>query len=148
MQWAIAHGAKVISISLVGNDIIPLRDAVAAAAQADVVVVAGVGNLPDYTTVMFPAAYDGVVGVGGVDRTGEHDPKSTTGPEVLLSAPVDGHHGPQPRRQVQHRYRHQQRHRDRGRGGRADPLGVPAADGQAGHRAADPDRDRQGRSRA
>lgn len=87
IQWLLGHGAKVISVSIGGDDVIPLQQAVAAATQADVVVVAGVGNLPGDPVVRYPAGYEGVVAVGGVDRNGSHAPTSVTGDKVVLAAP-------------------------------------------------------------
>lgn len=87
VRWAIAHGAKVISMSLGGDDDPLERQEIQAALTADVVVVAGVGNRPDDSTVRFPAAYPGVVAVAAIDKTGGHAPISVTGPQVLIAAP-------------------------------------------------------------
>jgi subtilisin family serine protease len=88
INWAIAHGAKVISISqAVDVDDLLMRRSIEDAVAHDTVVVAGVGNIPG-TSVGFPAAYPGVVAVAGVDRQGNHADFSLTGPEVVLSAPA------------------------------------------------------------
>jgi subtilisin family serine protease len=52
------------------------------------VVVAAVGNAPEVSQVVYPAAYPGVVAVAGVDKDGNHAGFSVTGPEVVLSAPA------------------------------------------------------------
>ncbi|MGI5244440.1 S8 family serine peptidase [Dactylosporangium sp. CA-139066] len=88
IDWAVEHGAKVINLSLdVGEDP-QIRQAVERALQADVVVVAGVGNTTDRSGVAFPASVPGVVAVGGTDRNGDHASVSVTGPEMVIAAPA------------------------------------------------------------
>ena len=84
---AVQRGARVISISIGGAETSNMADAVARAERADVVIVAGVGNLPQYNTVTWPARYDGVVAVAAVDRNGNHADFSVSGRQVLISAP-------------------------------------------------------------
>jgi subtilisin family serine protease len=88
VDWATAHGAKVISISQ-GDDVDrpKLRRAIEDAIAHDIVVVASVGNLP-VISVVYPAAYPGVVAVGGVDKQGNHAEISVSGPDIVLSAPA------------------------------------------------------------
>ncbi len=88
IDWAVEHGAKVISIASSGREDPLERQAVARAIGANVVVVAGVGNRPTDLRVTFPAAYPGVVAAAGVDRNGNHADVSVTGPEVVLAAPA------------------------------------------------------------
>ncbi len=87
--WATDHGARVISLSAGSTE--PhrdMQDAVQKALAHDIVVVAGAGNQSQHDkSVIYPAAYPGVVAVGGVDRNGDHAPDATTGPELVLSAP-------------------------------------------------------------
>jgi type VII secretion-associated serine protease mycosin len=90
IDWAIGHGARVISISSAGSGSPELRAAVDRALRADVVVVAGVGNKPREVFVAFPAAIEGVVAVGATDRSGNHASVSVTGKQVVLSAPGVG----------------------------------------------------------
>ncbi len=88
IDWAVAHGAKIISISQAGDAGDPGEQrAIDAALAHDVVVVAGVGNAPG-VSVQYPAAYPGVVAVAGVDQQGNHADFSLTGPQVALSAPA------------------------------------------------------------
>lgn len=87
IRWAVANGAKVISISAGGEDDLSERQEIQAALAADVVVVAGVGNLPDDTSVLFPAAIPGVVAVAAVGKKGEHAELSVSGPQVTVAAP-------------------------------------------------------------
>jgi type VII secretion-associated serine protease mycosin len=87
INWAVAHGADVISISSGGGPSSSLRAAVATALEADVVVVAAVGNRPGASAVQFPAFYPGVVAVGATDRNGNLAAISTTGRGVVITAP-------------------------------------------------------------
>jgi len=65
-----------------------LQGAVERAQEADVVIVAAMGNTDQDTRVACPACYDDVVAVGGVDRNGNHAAISVTGPQILVSAPA------------------------------------------------------------
>ncbi|MEV6931857.1 type VII secretion-associated serine protease mycosin [Dactylosporangium sp. NPDC051485] len=86
---AVARHAKVINLSLVSyRDDPAVRDAVAAAVAGDVVVVAAAGNGAEQgNRTPYPAAYDGVIGVGAVAPDGQRVPSSQTGPYVDLVAP-------------------------------------------------------------
>lgn len=89
IQWAIQHGATVLCVAFGGNDEPLLEAAVKAAAQADVVVVAAAGNLPeDDQGLRFPAGYPGVVAAAGIDKDGNHAAISVEGKGVVLSAPA------------------------------------------------------------
>ena len=64
---AIEDGCQVINLSLgTVYDITAIRETVEDAVSAGIVVVAAVGNDGD-TTLQYPAAYPGVIGVGAVD---------------------------------------------------------------------------------
>ncbi|WP_436501603.1 type VII secretion-associated serine protease mycosin [Actinokineospora sp. HUAS TT18] len=104
IRFAADQGAKVINVSIAGYEDFPaIRDAVAHAVATDALVVAAVGNgQPDETTVLpsFPAAYDGVLGVGAVDVDGARLIRSQIGKYVDIAAPgatvlattrIDGH---------------------------------------------------------
>ncbi len=84
---AVQQGARVISMSIGRSESSALREAVARAQRADVVIVAAVGNRPDENDVTFPARYDGVVAVAAVDRNGNHADFSVAGRQVLIAAP-------------------------------------------------------------
>jgi type VII secretion-associated serine protease mycosin len=89
IKWATDHGARVISLSVGDGDPSADRErAVAYAIQHDVVLIAAVGNFPDAQQVIYPAAYPGVLAVGGVDQSGNHASLSVTGPQIALSAPA------------------------------------------------------------
>ncbi len=86
---AVNRGAKVINLSVVLDRNDPaVRDAVAAAVARDVVVVAAVGNgYEQNNPTPYPAAYDGVVGVGAVGPDGVRVKESQVGMYVDLVAP-------------------------------------------------------------
>lgn len=87
IEWATAHGAKVISLSLAQKlDDNGLRQAVEDAIAHDVVVVAGMGNTPAVAP-QFPASYPGVLAVAGTDEHGDHGAFSVVGPQAVLAAP-------------------------------------------------------------
>ncbi|MET8835560.1 type VII secretion-associated serine protease mycosin [Micromonospora sp. NPDC004540] len=88
MEFAIQQGADIICISAVAARSSRLASAVKGALQADVVVVAAAGNRPDDPTVGYPASEEGVIAVGGIDRSGMHAAVSVTGPEVDVAAPA------------------------------------------------------------
>jgi subtilisin family serine protease len=79
-----------VSLSTTGDD--PgLRAAVAEAIAADIVVVAAVGNRHDRgDPTPYPAAYDGVIGVGAIGPDGTRADSSPVGSYVDLVAPGDG----------------------------------------------------------
>lgn len=71
IDWAVAHGADVVNLSLSGlGSTTVLRDAVAAAHAAGVVVVAANGNYAG-GVLTYPAAYPGAIGVGATDDSGD-----------------------------------------------------------------------------
>ena len=87
---AVDRGAKVINLCLGSYGDCPLlRDAVAHANECGVVVVASAGN-DAVEGVLFPAAYDSVVAVAGVDAADRHLYFSNRGDAVDLSAPGIG----------------------------------------------------------
>ncbi|WP_084597729.1 S8 family serine peptidase [Micromonospora chokoriensis] len=88
IEYAIANGADIISISSVGGSSSRLRQAIRGALDANIVIVAGAGNLPRDQTVGYPASEEGVIAVGGVDRAGQHAAISVTGPKIDVVAPA------------------------------------------------------------
>lgn len=70
INWAVEHGATLLSISFVGLESGgPVGDAIAGAVARGVTVVAAAGNEAT-TDRRWPAAYDAVLGVGATDETG------------------------------------------------------------------------------
>ncbi|WP_431916650.1 type VII secretion-associated serine protease mycosin [Micromonospora wenchangensis] len=102
VRWAVDHDADVLNLSVVlYADDPAVREAIDYALRRDVVVVAAAGNLHDAGDPLpYPAAYDGVLGVGAVTPTGVRAPFSQVGPyvdlvapgaDVLMAAPGQGH---------------------------------------------------------
>lgn len=86
IQWAIANGMQVINMSLgTSADIQSFHDAVIAAKNAGIVVVAAAGNSGG--SVIFPAAYPEAIAVSATDKNNVLASFSSRGPEVDLSAP-------------------------------------------------------------
>lgn len=94
IRYAVDAGARVLNLSIAGfADFPELRSAVAYAVSRDVLVVGAVGNgQQDGTGELpsFPAAYDGVLGVGAIDINGARTSNSQIGPYVDLVAPGAG----------------------------------------------------------
>jgi type VII secretion-associated serine protease mycosin len=87
IRWAMAHGAKIINMSIDRGDIETLR-AVNEARANGVLIFAAAGNTTDNdTAVSSPARYPWAVAVAGVDQKGNHYPTSVVGGEVELAAP-------------------------------------------------------------
>ncbi|BEL05027.1 hypothetical protein Q0Z83_032180 [Actinoplanes sichuanensis] len=88
IRWAAGPAnADVINISLVMADPDPaVRDAVAEAVRAGVVVVAAAGNGGADAGVVYPAAFPGVIGVGAVKPDGVLADYSQPGPHVDIAA--------------------------------------------------------------
>ncbi|MFD2763729.1 type VII secretion-associated serine protease mycosin [Micromonospora eburnea] len=102
IRWAVDHDADVLNLSVVlYADNPAVRLAIAYAVRRDVVVVAAAGNLHDSGNPRpYPAAYDGVLGVGAIGADGVRSTFSQTGPyvdllapgsDVLVAAPGQGH---------------------------------------------------------
>lgn|GEM_PF-350402 len=89
---AVAAGARVVNVSMsTPQDTPALREAVQRAVAAGSLVVASAGNRAtgsDETDgPRYPAAYDGVLGVGAVDVDDQPAPDSVRGPQVDVAAP-------------------------------------------------------------
>nr|WP_245788393.1 type VII secretion-associated serine protease mycosin [Amycolatopsis marina] len=94
IRYAADNGAKVINLSLAGTkDEVVVRDAVAYAQGKDALVIAAAGNFQGDGSAelpSFPAAYEGVLGVGAVDIAGARIDGSQIGRYVDLVAPGGG----------------------------------------------------------
>ncbi|MCR4404239.1 MAG: S8 family peptidase [Candidatus Acetothermia bacterium] len=86
LEWAVQRGAEVVNLSLgTPEDSPALREAVRAAWEAGLVLVAAAGN--ESGSVLYPAAYPEVLAVSGIDRKDRLVWSSNFGPEVDLAAP-------------------------------------------------------------
>ncbi len=97
LQWSVLNGIQVINISLGAHvDTQALHDAVAAASNAGIVVVAASGNAVTFEDILYgcdvayPAAYPEAIAVSSVDRSDTVSWFSCTGPQVFVGAPGDG----------------------------------------------------------
>ena len=68
LGWLVEGGSKVVNISLVGPANALIERAIASARKKGVVIVAAVGNDGPAAPPAYPASYDGVVAVTGVDK--------------------------------------------------------------------------------
>lgn len=93
LRWAADHGAKVVNMSVTYyTDHPEIRSAVQYAVSKDVVLVAAVGNMGEANNknpTPYPAAYDDVIGVASVGKTGQVAAYSGHGSYVDLVAPGD-----------------------------------------------------------
>ncbi|MCZ2524343.1 type VII secretion-associated serine protease mycosin [Streptomyces sp. HB2AG] len=86
IRYAVDHGASVINMSFGGALREGDEEAIAYAAEHDVVLVSATGNLGS-DSPSYPAAAPGVVAVGAVDKSGQIWEDSNYGPHVMLTAP-------------------------------------------------------------
>jgi type VII secretion-associated serine protease mycosin len=87
IKYAVDEGASVISISRGGDNSDPDEaEAVAYALKRNVPIFASTGNSGG--PVEYPAAYPGVVPVGGVKQDGTIWSESNRGPKTLLTGPA------------------------------------------------------------
>ncbi|MGH3768964.1 MAG: S8 family peptidase [Pseudonocardiaceae bacterium] len=87
IDWAVEHGAQVITMSLGGIPSFSLNRALRRAVQADVIVLAAAGNCVG--TVVWPARYDECIAVAGVDVRDARWRGSSHGSAVDISAPAE-----------------------------------------------------------
>lgn len=86
VEWAINNNMQVINMSLGGStDYAPLHDALIAAKNAGIVIVAAAGNSGG--AVGYPAAYPEVIAVAATDSANTRASWSSYGPAVDVSAP-------------------------------------------------------------
>ncbi|WP_018830858.1 type VII secretion-associated serine protease mycosin [Salinispora tropica] len=95
IRRAVDDGADVVNMSVTLYRPDPdVEGAIRYARERDVVLVAAAGNLhrngEQSDPVPYPAAYDGVIGVGAIDQQGARVEQSQVGPYVDLVAPGGG----------------------------------------------------------
>ncbi len=87
MDWAVANGANVISMSLGGPTPSPaMKASLDAAVAAGVTVVVAAGNAGD-NSKSYPAAYSNAISVAAVDSTATRASFSQYGPTIDISGP-------------------------------------------------------------
>lgn len=89
IQWSINNGIKVINMSLgTTSDIQAFHDAVIAAKNAGITVVAAAGNSgPSDNTVIYPAKYPESIAVSATNSSDGQPSWSSRGPEVDVAGP-------------------------------------------------------------
>lgn len=87
LDWAVANGAKVVSMSFGGPEFSQaMSDACDAAADGGLLLIAAAGN-DGASTPFYPAMYPSVMAVSGVDGSGVLAPFSNFGPHISVAAP-------------------------------------------------------------
>lgn len=87
LDWAASEGAAVINFSLAGPPSEVLENAIKRLIDKGVVITAAVGNDGPAAPPVFPATYDGVVGVTAVDIDGKIYRRAGRGDQVDIAAP-------------------------------------------------------------
>lgn len=87
LAWMVEQRVAVVNVSLVGprNDLV--QRAIARAVSRGVVVVAAVGNDGPAAPPLYPASYQGVVGVSAVNSRNQVLPEAARGAQVDFTAP-------------------------------------------------------------
>jgi type VII secretion-associated serine protease mycosin len=91
VRWAVDHGARVINLSLGGDDgtYAGISSAIDYAKSRDIVVVAAAGNTGREVDVGFPANKPGVVAVGGINKQGSDSATTVKGLALVVCAPSE-----------------------------------------------------------
>lgn len=92
LAWLSRERVAVINLSLVGPPNALLQRLVESMLQRGHVLVAAVGNDGPAAPLLYPAAYDGVIGVTAVDARGRTLPEAARGAHVDFAAPGSGLH--------------------------------------------------------
>ncbi len=87
LAWMVEQRAAVVNVSLVGPRNALVERAVARARARGVIIVAAVGNDGPAAPALYPAAYDGVVGVTAVNGRNRVLPEAGRGAPVDFAAP-------------------------------------------------------------
>ncbi len=90
LDWLVSTGVDVINLSLAGPPNRLLETALKRAADRDVTVLAAAGNGGPIAAPMYPAAYNSVVAVTAVDRSGKAYRLANRGDYLDLAAPGVG----------------------------------------------------------
>ncbi len=85
--WLVSEDVPVINASLVGPDNAGLAAVVKAVLAKGVVIVAAVGNDGPSAPPLYPASYEGVIGVTAVDKRSRAIVEAARGPQVDFAAP-------------------------------------------------------------
>lgn len=86
IDFMVANRVPVINLSLAGPDNAVVAEAVARALKSGHVLVAAVGNEGPGAKPLYPASYDGVIGVTAIDKRDRVYRRAGRGPQVDVSA--------------------------------------------------------------
>jgi subtilisin family serine protease len=86
LSWLATEQIPTINVSLVGPRNRIVEAAVAQLVRRGFLIVAAVGNDGPAAAALYPASYEGVVGVTGVDRRGRVLVEAGRGPQVDFAA--------------------------------------------------------------
>ncbi|WP_162287876.1 S8 family peptidase [Indiicoccus explosivorum] len=88
VEWAIEHDMDIINMSIsIGQDDPVLKMMLEEAAKRGILLVAAAGNAGGTDSVTYPAKYPSVIAVSGVSSTNTLLSRSSSGPEVEITAP-------------------------------------------------------------
>ena len=87
LSWMVQQRVAVVNVSLVGPRNALIERAVARARERGVTVVAAVGNDGPAAPALYPASYDGVIGVSAVNGRNRILPEAARGAQVDFTAP-------------------------------------------------------------
>lgn len=87
LDWAVAHGARVINMSLTGPEDPLVGGAVEAAYARRVIIVAAAGNGGPEASAAYPAAYPAVIAVTATDAEDRLYPSANRGSYIAIAAP-------------------------------------------------------------
>lgn len=87
LAWMVEQRVAVVNVSLVGPRNALVERAVARARARGTIVVAAVGNDGPAAAPLYPASYEGVVGVTAVNARGQVLPEAARGGQVDFAAP-------------------------------------------------------------
>jgi subtilisin family serine protease len=87
LDWAVAHGARVINMSFAGPQDPVLQDALARARQRGIILVAAAGNAGPKSPPLYPAADPNVIAVTATDANDKLFAQANRGSYIALAAP-------------------------------------------------------------
>jgi subtilisin family serine protease len=96
IDWAVAHGARVINMSFAGPNDPGLARVLAAARKKGVVLVAAAGNAGPKSPPLYPAADPNVIAVTATDAQDKLLPVAVRGRHIAVAAPGVDILGPAP----------------------------------------------------
>jgi subtilisin family serine protease len=87
LDWAVAHGARVINMSFAGPQDPEIARALAAASKKGIVLIAAAGNAGPKSPPLYPAADPNVIAVAATDSEDKLFAESSGGKHVAIAAP-------------------------------------------------------------